>query len=117
MGISRRSVLVSAALGSGLAVAGVVRALPSQAASAPGDVVGKIPVGYQGWFACIGDGAPINAWWHWSANSGQPPSPSNNIIRCWPDVRDFTRTYATGFQNLSGGRPAALFSSFDQQTV
>src|ERR1041384_952954 len=33
---------------------------PVMAASPPGDVVGKVTVGYQGWFACVGDGAPIN---------------------------------------------------------
>ena len=36
-------------------------ASPARAASPVGDVVGKITVGYQGWFACIGDGSPINA--------------------------------------------------------
>ncbi len=36
-----------------------------KAASPPGDVIGKITVGYQGWFACVGDGAPINSWWHY----------------------------------------------------
>jgi hypothetical protein len=116
MGVSRRTVLTSAAAGSVAAALSMPE--PARAASPPGDVVGKITVGYQGWFACIGDGAPINAWWHWSQNAGQPPSPANNTIRCWPDVRDFTRTYQTAFQNLGGGsRPATLFSSFDQQTV
>jgi hypothetical protein len=89
----------------------------ASAASAPGDVVGKITVGYQGWFACIGDGAPINAWWHWSPNSGQAPSPSNNGIKCWPDMREYTKTYQTGFAALGNGQPATLFSSYDQQTV
>src|ERR1044071_8307732 len=46
---------------------------PAVAASPPGDVVGKVSVGYQGWFACTSDGSPINAWWHWSPNS-QPQS-------------------------------------------
>jgi hypothetical protein len=32
-------------------------------------------------------------------------------------MRDFTRTYQTAYQNLGNGRPATLFSSFDQQTV
>src|SRR5687767_10829938 len=50
-------------------------------ASAPGDVVGKVSVGYQGWFAAIGDGSPINAWWHWTQNWSQSPSPSNNGIK------------------------------------
>ncbi len=32
---------------------------------ATGDIVGKLVVGYQGWFACAGDGSPSNAWVHW----------------------------------------------------
>ncbi|WUC55025.1 xylosidase [Streptomyces sp. NBC_00554] len=92
-------------------------ATTSATASAPGDVVGKITVGYQGWFACKGDGAPINAWWHWAPNSAQTPSPSNNGIKAWPDVRDITKTYPTAFGNLGNGRTASLFSSYDQQTV
>jgi chitodextrinase len=65
----------------------------------------------------VGDGAPIGTWWHWSADGGRPPSPSNTTIVAWPDVRDFTRTYPTAYANLGNGRPAALFSSYDQQTV
>jgi hypothetical protein len=87
------------------------------AASAPGDVVGKITVGYQGWFACIGDGAPINGWWHWSQNWSQSPSPSNNAIKAWPDMREYTHTYPTAYQNFGNGQPATLFSSYDQQSV
>ncbi|MEE4545358.1 xylosidase [Streptomyces sp. V4-01] len=124
MGVSRRTLVGTAAGGSAaaaLAALGLARtatastALP--AASGPGDVVGKVTVGYQGWFACIGDGAPINAWWHWSANSGQAPSPSNTGIVAWPDVRDYAKTYQTGYAALGNGQPATLFSSYDQQTV
>lgn len=86
-------------------------------ASPPGDVVGKITVGYQGWFACTGDGSPINAWWHWSQNWSQPPSPGNSGIKSWPDVRDYTSTFATAFANLGNGQQARLFSSFTDQTV
>ncbi|HXA58488.1 MAG TPA: discoidin domain-containing protein [Streptosporangiaceae bacterium] len=90
---------------------------PASAASPVGDVVGKITVGYQGWFACSGDGAPINGWWHWSQNMSQPPSPSNSGIKAWPDMREYTRGYQTAFANLGNGQPATLFSSYDQQTV
>jgi hypothetical protein len=120
MTISRRSLLATAL---GVPAAGAVlggtkvAALAAPAASPPGDVVGKITVGYQGWFACTGDGAPINGWWHWSQNWSQPPSPSNSAIKSWPDVREYSRTYATAFANLNGGQPATLFSSYDQQTV
>ncbi|MDP9077827.1 MAG: lectin [Bacteroidota bacterium] len=86
-------------------------------ASSPGDVVGKVVVGYQGWFAAIGDGSPINAWWHWSQNQSQAPSTNNLGFKSWPDVRDYTSTYQTGFANLNNGQPAKLFSSFTDQTV
>jgi hypothetical protein len=115
MEISRRSLLVSALAAS--AASAFPAATTASAASPPGDVVGKITVGYQGWFACGGDGAPINGWWHWSQNWGQPPSPGNSAIKSWPDMRDYSRGYQTGFGNLGNGQPATLFSSYDQQTV
>jgi hypothetical protein len=121
MGVSRRTVLTSALAGSALAAASVPRLASARAgtraASPVGDVVGKITVGYQGWFACPGDGAPINAWWHWSDNWSQPPSPSNNVIKAWPDMREYQHTYRTAYASLGNGQPANLFSSYDQQTV
>ncbi|GAA3918405.1 lectin [Chitinophaga oryziterrae] len=91
-------------------------AVTSQASPA-GDVVGKVTVGYQGWFACTGDGSPINAWWHYTQNWSQPPSPTNLGIKSWPDVRDYSTTFQTAFSNLNNGQPAKLFSSFTDQTV
>ncbi|GAA4445129.1 discoidin domain-containing protein [Phytohabitans houttuyneae] len=122
MAVSRRTFVTSVAAGSALAAVStteVVSALTSaaSAASPPGDVVGKISVGYQGWFACPGDGAPIGGWWHWSRDRFQPPSPSNTTIVSWPDMREITRGYPTAYPNLGNGQPAQLFSSYDQQTV
>ncbi|WP_328913188.1 MULTISPECIES: xylosidase [unclassified Streptomyces] len=124
MGVSRRTFIATVAGGSaaaGLAALGAARpaaaAGATPAASAAGDVVGKVTVGYQGWFACPGDGAPINGWWHWSQNWGQSPSLSNNSIKAWPDTREYTKTYPTAYPNLGNGQSAALFSSYDQQTV
>jgi hypothetical protein len=119
MNLSRRSFLgaAAAAVAGSTASAASSWSSPALAASAPGDVVGKITVGYQGWFACIGDGAPINAWWHWSQNQSQAPSPSNNNIKAWPDMREYTKTYQTAYANLNNGQPATLFSSYDQSTV
>jgi hypothetical protein len=120
MAVSRRTFIGSAiaatAVGA-LSVRAIAGAGTASAASPAGDVVGKITVGYQGWFAAIGDGSPINAWWHWSNNWGQPPSPSNNNIKAWPDMREYTTTHQTAYSNLNNGQPATLFSSFDQQTV
>jgi hypothetical protein len=114
--ISRRTVLASTLAATGLGATGYL-ASPASAASPPGDVVGKVTVGYQGWFAAPGDGAPINGWWHWSNNWSQPPSPSNTAIISWPDMREYTRGYNTAYANLGNGQPATLFSSYDDQTV
>ena len=120
MGVTRRTFLQAAITAGAVAAVGVgetAAAGQASAASGAGDVVGKISVGYQGWFACIGDGAPINGWWHWTQNWGQSPSPSNTGIKCWPDMREYTHTYQTAYGNLGNGQPATLFSSYDQQTV
>ena len=90
---------------------------PALTASPPGDVVGKVTVGYQGWFACAGDGAPINSWWHYSGGATPTPVTLTNNIHCWPDMRQFSTGYQTGFTNFGNGQPATLFSSYDQQTV
>ncbi|MEV4349171.1 discoidin domain-containing protein [Actinoplanes sp. NPDC049596] len=115
MPLTRRALLSAAAAGSAATL--LTDLAPARAASPPGDVVGKISVGYQGWFSCPGDGAPIGGWWHWSRDRFQSPSPSNTTIVSWPDLRDYTRTYPTVYPNLGNGSPAALFSSYDQQTV
>jgi hypothetical protein len=122
MGVTRRTLLqaaiaVTAAGPLGAAAATTLAGTAVAAGSPPGDVVGKVTVGYQGWFACTGDGAPINGWWHWTQNWGQPPSPSNTGIKCWPDMREYTHGYQTAYANLGNGQPATLFSSYDQQTV
>ena len=122
MPISRRKLLGSALAGTTLAAVGgteFVSALTSgaSAASPAGDVVGKITVGYQGWFACIGDGAPINAWWHWSQNESQAPSPSNQNLKAWPDMTIYSAGYKTAYANLGNGGAPNLFSSYDQSTV
>lgn len=83
-------------------------------ASPPGDVVGKLTVGYQGWFAAAGDGSPYNSWQHQN-------------LEMWPDCSEYTATYAGSpfsqngvvqpgyFGNLGNGQPAKMFSSYDQQ--
>ncbi len=82
-----------------------------------GDVVGKVVAGYQGWFAAIGDGSPINLFWHWSHTWERLPSPGNTAIYSWPDVRDYTTTFKTDYPNLNNGSEARVFSSYTDQTV
>ncbi|MET0424119.1 MAG: discoidin domain-containing protein [Actinoplanes sp.] len=117
MSPSRRTVLSSLAAGTAAAALPLTSSPAFAEASPPGDVVGKITVGYQGWFACPGDGAPIGGWWHWSRDRFQPPSPGNTTIESWPDVREFDHAYPTAYANLGNGQPARLFSSYDEQTV
>ncbi|RVU00960.1 xylosidase [Mucilaginibacter limnophilus] len=69
-----------------------------------GDVVGKITVGYQGWFTAAGDGSPQNNWGHQN-------------IESWPDVSEYATTYQTTLPDLENGQPAKMFSSWDASTV
>ncbi|MGE5550543.1 MAG: glycoside hydrolase family 71/99-like protein [Bacteroidota bacterium] len=79
------------------------------------DVVGKVIVGYQGWFNCAGDGSPVNSWKHWS--NGGTPGPGNIKIELYPDTREYTSLYSTNFAKLGNGQPAKLFSSYNDQTI
>jgi hypothetical protein len=81
------------------------------------DVVGKVTVGYQGWFAAVGDGSPVNLWWHYDQNTQNAPSPADELLKGWPYMADFTMGFQTGFANLGNGKAATLFSSYTYQTV
>jgi hypothetical protein len=76
----------------------------AKAGSPSGDVVGKLVVGYQGWFSCEGDGSPVNRWAHQN-------------LEMWPDVREYAKTYQTNHPNLGNGEPAKMFSAYDDQVV
>lgn len=93
-----------------------VPAVHQQDSTLISDVVGKITVGYQGWFSAAGDSSPLNSWGHTN-------------FEMWPDTREYTKTYAgmpfsqagvneaPFFGNLGNGEPAKSFSSYDQSTV
>lgn len=85
--------------------------------SVPGDVVGKVAVGYQGWFTCANDGSPTtDLWWHWT-NDFHYPTGAVSQNKAWPDTREYTTLFKTGLPNLGNGLPATLFSSYSDQTV
>ncbi|RYD94833.1 MAG: xylosidase, partial [Sphingobacteriales bacterium] len=77
---------------------------PTPTVSPVGDVVGKVTTGYQGWFSADNDGSPLNRWGHMN-------------LEIWPDVTEYSTTYQTEFGNLQNGKPATMFSSYDQSTV
>lgn len=88
----------------------------ARAQSPVGDVVGKVTVGYQGWFAAPGDGSPFGGWWHYTVTGGAP-SATNTGIKSWPDTREYTTTFPTAYNNAPNGRPGNLFSSYTDQTI
>ena len=88
----------------------------AKAQSPVGDVVGKVTVGYQGWFAAPGDGSPFGGWWHYTEVGGAP-SATNTGIKSWPDTREYTTTFPTAYNNAPNGRPGNLFSSYTDQTI
>lgn len=79
------------------------------------DIIGKLTIGYQGWFSAPGDASPRNQWVHW----GNPPNISKGRVtfELYPDMREYQHTYATNLANLGNGQQARLFSSWDDQTV
>lgn len=80
----------------------------------------KLIFGYQGWFACEGDGSPIdvagNGWRHWAPSA--TPVASNVTVDMWPDMRDVPagEQCKTGF-TMPDGSPAVVYSSWNRATV
>ncbi|MGF7036860.1 hypothetical protein M2273_000094 [Mucilaginibacter lappiensis] len=85
------------------------------AVSPPGDVVGKVAVGYQGWFSVPGDGLGGPIWWHWSG-SNQSPTISDHL-KSWPDMREYSTLFPSLLPAMGNGQPTKLFSSYSDQTV
>ena len=76
----------------------------------------KMLMGYQGWFACPGDGAPVNGWVHWFRN--QTPTAANVTVDFWPDISelDADELFATAM-TMSNGTPARVYSAAQRKTV
>lgn len=73
-------------------------------------------MGYQGWFACSGDGSPLNGWMHWFRNNS--PDAINLTIDMWPDMRELRAD--EGFvtsMNHSDNMVATLYSAYNSSTV
>ncbi|KAK7056928.1 hypothetical protein VNI00_002646 [Paramarasmius palmivorus] len=81
----------------------------------PSTIKNKFLVGYQGWFACPGDGDPITetGWSHWFNASGQPTTD------LWPDVSHYPpcELYPATTLKLKSGEHPQLFSSRNPATV
>lgn len=76
----------------------------------------KLMMGYQGWFACPGDGSALNRWVHWFRNN--TPTATNATVDFWPDIAelDADELFATAM-TLPGGGPAKVYSANKEKTV
>jgi len=76
----------------------------------------KLMMGYQGWFACAGDGSPVGSWVHWFRNNS--PTPTNATVDFWPDISELDpdELFSTSM-TLTNGSPARLYSAYKQKTV
>ncbi len=88
---------------------------PSIAGTDTSTLQDKIACGYQGWFACEGDGAGLG-WNHYQADGKFEPGHCS--IDLWPDVSelDEDEKYETPFKHADGSA-AYTFSSQHQKTV
>jgi len=82
----------------------------------PSTMTHKLLMGYQGWFACPGDGSPPGVWVHWFRNNN--PVATNATVDFWPDISelDADELFDTAM-TLPAGAPAKLYSAYKQKTV
>ncbi|KAH8552258.1 hypothetical protein BGW37DRAFT_519791 [Umbelopsis sp. PMI_123] len=97
-----------------LALFGTAFGLPRPSHLTEGDVVGKVVVGYQGWFASKLDTSdPNDGWYHWGNGTAQGVT-----FEIWPDTREYSRTYQWDTNaTLGNGDRAVLYDNYDQSTV
>jgi hypothetical protein len=97
-----------------LAIGG--RPLPAQTEVDATTMNHKLLLGYQGWFACPGDGAPPDRWVHWFRENN--PVATNATVDFWPDVSelDADELFPTRL-TLPDGSPAKVYSAFTPKTV
>jgi hypothetical protein len=76
----------------------------------------KVLAGYQGWFACPGDGGPPGTWVHWFA--GDVPDAAHATFDVWPDTSELTPGERCPTEmTLHDGSRAVLYSSANATTI
>ena len=95
---------------------GPQRASQSWRAIDPATMNHKLLMGYQGWFACPGDGSKPNRWVHWFRKNN--PVATNATVDFWPDISelDADELFSTRM-NFPDGTPAKVYSAFTPKTV
>ena len=76
----------------------------------------KLLMGYQGWFACPGDGSPVNQWVHWFRDN--VPDAAHATFDYWPDTSQLESDELCPTRlTRADGSPAPLYSAYNQKTV
>ena len=85
-------------------------------AADPSTLNRKMLLGYQGWFACPGDGAAVNRWVHWFRS--QTPSAANATVDFLPDISelDADELFNTAM-TYSDGTPVRVYGAAQRKTV
>jgi hypothetical protein len=77
----------------------------------------KLMFGYQGWFACPGDGSPLGAWAHWF-HRGEAANAASLRVDMWPDVSELDADERCPTPlTLPDGRTADVYSAYHPRTV
>jgi len=77
---------------------------------------GKNMFGYQGWFACPGDGSTVDRWVHWFRS--QTPTAENATVDFWPDVTELgPEERCDTSMTMPGGGSAQVYSAWNEATV
>jgi len=82
----------------------------------PSTLTRKMLLGYQGWFACPGDGSAVNRWLHWFRS--QTPTAANVTVDFWPDIAELEadELFATSM-TLPCGASARVYAAATRKTV
>jgi hypothetical protein len=84
----------------------------------PSTLTGKLMMGYQGWFACPGDGSRLNGYFTWIRDGYSTISAESYLMDMWPDTSELTASEKCPTElKYADGRPAYLYSSARYETV
>jgi hypothetical protein len=78
-------------------------------------LIGKVLLGYQGWFNCPGDGSPRNSWRSWARGV---PAANTLTVDLYPDLRELDPDERCAVPGMTiGANPAYLYSAWNRKTV
>ena len=87
----------------------------AQGAVDPSTLLGKVLLGYQGWFSCAGDGSGSTSWRSWARGT---PTAESLTIDMYPDLSELDADELYPVPNMTiGGKQAFLYSAYNRKTV